>query len=412
MNEELTALKQVIEYQCSCEKVIDSLQMIHDNPGCSGDIEDIEDIIGAFNYYQPRGKHICELDNASRLFKNDLFLVSQLSSNSNRYQSRKCNYAQLKTQLLEDLMKAFNLGTMAYESKFKYALTSHNHDAMYNLVSWNPNPAYQIQDEDKVSCLGKIYLSTETLQTTDISTNPLYSEINVEALSINCPKYEVPFPPSPLVGTLRFVSSKSIQDLIDKNLINYDPEGDVVNVNPYDSRDKIRDDFDGWVFPDGSLFYNHDNQLSDAAFVFSEDHDPSKASFFLPSLENFFQACGNPDGSYSIDMIPATLGLAVHSHVVKPLQLTCNLATDLDKCKIQTTYACGGETYIHRGNDVGSSKWFSFSSKLTLAGAALTDLATSEAGDSNEKNYQPKHNLIPVMIYIGGVTRRYYENLA
>jgi len=53
----------------------------------------------------------------------------------------------------------------------------------------------------------------------------------------------------PLVGTLKFVASKTIQELIDKNLINYNESNS--NVNPYDSNNKIRDDFDGWVFPNG-----------------------------------------------------------------------------------------------------------------------------------------------------------------
>lgn len=412
MNEELSSLQQVIEYQCSCEKVVDSLQDIHDNPGCPGNIEDLDDIVGVLNYYQPHGKHICELDRASRLFRNDLFLVSQLSSDHRRYQSKKCNYAQLKIQLLEDLLNAFNLGSMAHESKFRYALTSHNHDATYNLVSWFPNPRYQIEDEDRVSCLGKIFLSTEMLKTTDVITNPSCSDVEVEELSINCPKYDVPIPPSPLVGTLRFITSKSIQDLIAANLIQYDHQEDVLNVNPYDSENKIRDDFDGWVFPNGQTFYNHDNQLSDAAFVFSEEHSPAEATFTVPTLTSFFQACGNADDQYSIDLIPSTLGLATHVHQIEPLELSCNLVPDLAKCQIQTTEACGRDQYIHRGNFSGSTQDFTFQSRLTLAGATLTDLSTSEVGDSAGNQYQPKHNVIPVMIYIGGVTRKYYENLA
>ena len=411
MDKELTSLQQVIEYQCSCEKVVDSLQNIHDNPGCSGNMEDLEDIVSVFNYYQPQGKHICKLDSASKqLFKNDLFLVSQLSSGGQLYQSRKCNYAQLKSQLVEDLVNAFNLGTMAYENKFRYALTSHDHNAAYNLVSWNPNPKYQIDDEDEVSCLGRIFLSTEMLTTTDVITNPEDFNIDKKILSVNCPKYDIPIPPTPLIGTLKFVASKTIQELIDKNLITYNESNS--NVNPYDSSNKIRDDFDGWVFPNGQTFYNHNNQLSDAAFVFSEDHNQSEQSFTVPNLKDFFQACGNPNDQYSIDLIPATLGLAPHQHAVSPIQLTCDLTSDIDKCEIQTTAARGGDQYIHRGANNADSKQFPFTSTLTLAGATLTDLSTSEAGNSNEKEYQPKHNLIPVMIYIGGVTRRYYENLA
>ena len=87
------------------------------------------------------------------------------------------------------------------------------------------------------------------LTTTDVITNPEDFNIDKKILSVNCPKYDIPIPPTPLIGTLKFVASKTIQELIDKNLITYNESNS--NVNPYDSSNKIRDDFDGWVFPNG-----------------------------------------------------------------------------------------------------------------------------------------------------------------
>lgn len=64
----------------------------------------------------------------------------------------------------------------------------------------------------------------------------------------------IPFPPAPLVGTLRFISSKTIQTLIDANSLELCSNG--LNVNPYNNNNKIRDHFDGWVFPNGATIQN------------------------------------------------------------------------------------------------------------------------------------------------------------
>lgn len=71
---------------------------------------------------------------------------------------------------MNDLLGAFNLRTMVYESKNAYALTSHNHNATYNKVVWTPNSAYNTTSD--VSCLAIVKISTELLETTDVSSNP------------------------------------------------------------------------------------------------------------------------------------------------------------------------------------------------------------------------------------------------
>ena len=408
---ELTSIEEVVDLKCGCPQVVDTVSAVNLHPGCDGDITDIEDIVGALNYHQPLGKHICELQQAAKLFNNDLFLVSQLSSSSpNSWVSKKSTYAALKTQLLNDLMGAFKLGTMAYESKNAYSLTSHNHNGSYNKITWTPNSEYQTTNIEKVSCLGIIRISTETLTATDVSSNPQDASIEVSELSINCPKFEVPFPPVPLVGTLKFISAKTIQKLIDTNSLVLKDDG--LNVNPYDASNNIRDDFDGWIFPNGTTeFDNINDQLSSAARVFANDSHAAK--FTVPALSNFFQSCGDIEG-YSIADIPETLGLAKHSHATDPLQMSCNLEIDYDKTRLSTTQACGGSTYIHNGDSSVNGaikKEHTFDAKLTLDGATLQGLTTTPSGNSSNSTWRPTHNILPVMIYIGGVKRKYYENL-
>ena len=131
--------------------------------------------------------------------------------------SRKVAFTDFKRQLLKDLAAGLNLGTMAYEDKSHWALTSHNHNAAYNKVEWHPNPEYR---RGEVSCLAMIHISTETLTTMDIYHNPKDSAVVVEDLSVNCPVFQSPVPPEPPIGTLRFVSVPTLQKLIDGNQLN------------------------------------------------------------------------------------------------------------------------------------------------------------------------------------------------
>lgn len=400
---ELKTIDDILHQQCQCQQVVDSISSINNHPGCPGDIEDIEDIIGALDYYEPKGKHICELPSASKMIVNDLFLVSQLSGRA--WTSRKQTYASLKAKLLEDLLGAFNLGSMAYESKSRYALTSHNHNGVFNLVSWNPNQRY-VDGSVEVSCLGKIQISTETLTATDISSNPSCKHLQAVELSVNCPKYQIPFPPEPTIGTLKFISSKTIQHLVDTNQLNFSG----TNVDPYNG-ETINDEFDGWVFPNGQQLANKGNQLSSAAFVFAGN--TSAASFTLPSLTSFFQASGKASG-HSNSEIEATLGLSPHAHSISPLTLTCTLEADKTQTKLSSTDANGGGKWIHTGDNRSgaSGQEQTMESIVTLDGAKLVGLSTDTVPQSSSADdWHPKHILLPMMIYIGGVTRKHYELL-
>ena len=393
-------VEDVLANQCSCPQNLSSVEDIIQHPGCPEVVEDIDDIVGALDYNQPSGKHICELEDTSRVFKNDLLIVSQLSGST--WTSRKVAFTDFKRQLLKDLAAGLNLGTMAYEDKSHWALTSHNHNAAYNKVEWHPNPEYR---RGEVSCLAMIHISTETLTAMDIYHNPKDSAVVVEDLSVNCPVFQSPVPPEPPIGTLRFVSVPTLQKLIDGNQLNVNG----TQVDPYDSNNRIRTDFDGWVFPNGTSIPNYNSQLSDAAFVFA--NSKSIESFTVPTLSSFFQSCGVTDG-YTIAEQPQVIGLARHEHGTSTVTLTCDVEFDSEKTVISSTKGCSGDAYVHHGGD-GDTSTQEASIKLPVEfNDTIRDLATKTAGDASSEEYCPAHNLIPVMIYIGGVLKDHYASIS
>lgn len=96
MSKELTSIEDILTTICDCSTFVDSISAIHKRPGCDGEIEEIIDIVGVLDYVAPNGKHICELPKAENLLRNDLFLISQLSVDNEKYESKKLTYAFLK----------------------------------------------------------------------------------------------------------------------------------------------------------------------------------------------------------------------------------------------------------------------------------------------------------------------------
>ena len=113
--------------------------------------------------------------------------------------------------MFEDVLCGLNLHTMAFEPTWRYAMSSHNHDAVYSRVSWQSN----YKDGSEVSTLGVISLSTDYLSGSgssysNINHNPSRKAVNVVTYNINIPKIYVPLPPKPMIGTLKIVGMPTI----------------------------------------------------------------------------------------------------------------------------------------------------------------------------------------------------------
>ena len=100
---------------------------------------------------------------------------------------------------------------MAYEPKYRYAISSHNHDSIYSRVSYAKNPSYDTAAD--ISTIGTLTVSTDYLSAgsyDNIDDNPANAQTSSVTYKINVPKIVVPLPPKPMIGTLRFVGIQTI----------------------------------------------------------------------------------------------------------------------------------------------------------------------------------------------------------
>lgn len=187
-------------------------------------------------------------------------------------------------------------------------------------------------------------------------------------------------------------------------------DGGLINVNPYNSDGKIRSDYDGWMFPNGATVQNIGNQLSDAAKVFVGDWRAEQ--FTLPAISNFIHAFSQ-EGSLDskLSAFPQQVGLKEHDHTVDKLKFAFTSATlDQRSKKLWTTSGNGGPSWIHEGAP-GIEKVVKVDNVMVELGTeALNRIKTTDSATESQEPY-PTHDLIPLMIYVGGETLEYYENL-
>lgn len=164
------------------------------------------------------------------------------------------------------------------------------------------------------------------------------------------------------------------------------------------------------MFPNGATVQNIGNQLSDAAKVFAGDWRAEQ--FTLPAISNFIHAFSQ-EGSLDskLSAFPQQVGLKEHDHTVDKLKFAFTSATlDQRSKKLWTTSGNGGPSWIHEGAP-GIEKVVKVDNVMVELGTeALNRIKTTDSATESQEPY-PTHDLIPLMIYVGGETLEYYENL-
>lgn len=423
-----------------CQETIGiyTLDDIASKTPCDAGVNGIEDIAGINGYFEPEGTSFCSLLSTRTLLENDLFLISRHDDSTT---SRKVTYKQLSGLIAKDIINALNIKSMAFEMKSRYAVSSHNHDDIYSHVEFQFNERYASCDVSQISTLGRIQVTSDYIdgdQSTvyaNIDLNPSNAQTSTILSDMIMPKIVIPYPPKPMIGTLRFIGVQTLSTIVSSN--NLILSSNNVNVNPYDDTNKIRDDFDGWVFPNGITMPNIDGQLSDASLIYTGSPTADivlpnvNANYFLkmnPSLRKTDKSDLTDIYYGMMETYPYNKSLLAHAHNTPEITMTgtpnilCVLipyttGSSIEDAKIGekalTSIApdCGNTRFCQ--NFGGTPDTFTeVTSYIELAQTSIGDITTGTNSneDTNEESYPP-YRLLPVMMYIGGETRSFYENL-
>lgn len=320
----------------------------------------MSDIKIDFFEHKLSGNLFSELKKVENLKNNDLFLLETLSND--QYQSKSISYNSLSSSIFTNWKDALDIKSMAYEETWKYAEKEHNHDGVYNKLS-----------------VEQYHISGQKTCVAIISSSNQPQELSVFApvvVSMDPPEYEI--------GTIKFVYTNS-------------PHSRFTN------EDIMSDDFDGWVYADGTTFTIDERNKSRFKKALDEwGVTNSQFSFKIPCLSNFIKSSYKELPNLSV--FPQQLGVAEHSHDIDQIEFDGELKLKKNfKFKTYENYGSPAKNYsrnIHNGinNSVNIGK-VNFNFDLEQV---QFDLSCNEYGSSNQK-FEPRHNSIPIMIYIGGV---------
>lgn len=367
--------------------------------------EDLSSIVLCiYECYDIVGWTVDELPRAEKLLSSSLLLAttSSLSSASMKYGVLSSQMAaDVKAQLDKDGF----LETMAYASQNSFALSSHSHQKLYTedlSVEYNPYIEELSAAEDPerpVIELGR--LSAVSWERPGLSSLAVYP--------IWCPEVKVPSIAlhEPAIGQLVLLPVKDLKALHapESKLKKYGESGSMVNIDIY------ADDFNGWVFPNGTTFKCDPGEFAAAAAAFGNGHNDQ---FTVPNLDTFFYGITprSQPNRQPLDVHPQQCIVGPHFHGVKASNVHGSLKiVDFDVGGTQVVSTSPGPTpiapdmaiaYFSTSEDVST---VSFDSRTTTVAfntedAVKIDMQTAPSNYDTRK-FQPVHQIIPVMMYIG-----------
>lgn len=153
------------------------------------------------------GYALSDFQTVSHVGDDDLFIMSNYE---NGWKSKSITYKEMKDLIFYDIYNSIlGVKTMAYEPKTRYALSSHNHDNVYNKMT-----VYSFDGDTE------IFEVKSGGETTTIKINEIHSDVPIE----------------PEIGTVKLV---------------YAPyHKKTVNL----SADRNNNTFDGWVYATGQTY--------------------------------------------------------------------------------------------------------------------------------------------------------------
>lgn len=344
--------------------------------------------MGSKTYIEISGTSIKEISAERRidgvneyLLGGDYFLISQQALTgvspdreyqmrdgvtlTNEYMSKNMTYSQLSGQMFKLCKDNFGFKSMAYESEENYSLAGHVHN--YSAVSVWPNAEYQPnRDGSNLSVLSAV----------------VEFVIDSKRTTLYAPKVNVYESPKPAIGQLKF-------------LLKTPPS--LPNTDAFYGSSS----FTGWVYPDGRSVTK--TRFPDAFDAFGYSYGGSGENFNIPSLTDFISLNSKNMGFNCAPKVPEVKSLPSHRHDISNPNISGSVKLTYSFCTVDNTdpgYACHGA--ISTGKvDRGQDYDVKFKMNNPTCNNVTTDLNENYQADQSTETY-PSHNMLPVMIYIGG----------
>lgn len=304
------------------------------------------------------GIFITDLPEKSEIDGDSLFLMSEHDIYLyDRYNSVKIAYDDLIEDIASAVSAKLGLGSMAFEETSSYTPVQHRHDDRYNLIS---SFIFPYSKTNSLS-IGNFFK--------DGTITPLYvgNDIFGESDSVSISDVYMP------VGDIRF-------QMIDKL--------DAVEIQS--------EDFDGWVYPDGTIYDLSDfilsNRISSIFYV-----DAGK--FAVPVLSDFIKI---NNGEFAEDRFQKKTGRTVnsrHTHFT-----TADISGQVEMRAILPIGDIAGEGIcIHNGINGTSSKYYETTPGLYPISVHIENLGSDRVfknTGSTEIAY-PSYTNMPVQVFLG-----------
>ena len=181
------------------------------------------------------------------------------------------------------------VGSMAFEDKHDYAKVDHDHDDIYSRLEPGERREFPVSASYR---LMTVHLSNFLEDGTVV--NDTFDIVAPSSTAVS----DEP------VGTLRFVG---IPKLNRDNVVRY---GDKYNI------DISADDFDGWVYPNGTTFEASEDEFPDACRTYGNG-----SGFTVPDLSSFVKLNPGVVNQDSAGFHGFSNGVPEHSHEIRDISL-------------------------------------------------------------------------------------------
>ena len=284
------------------------------------------------------GNYVSDTQLASDVLSTDLFVCVQkdkyVCTDKHTVAVQSQTIASKLVEMIADIRK---FGTMLNADTEQYSQRYHNHDDQYNKLSIDFYPGHP-STYSKISKSNVIY----EFNGYPISRSKIDSYLSIGNLFVDGTLSTVYLPMS-CVNDVYVVPWQIVEPEIGTIKIGVvQQDGDI---------DYKSDDFDGWLYPDGSTYELSDFSLSSKL---SDVYGNDDGTFTLPTLSNFIRLNGhlvkNPELT---SLIEGRNALLQHSHDIT-IDATGTITT------VGTTYYSDGVELSGKGDTIhrGTGYWW------------------------------------------------------